>query len=263
MFRALKNPENVASWIRGRVREVLMICLGPLWPVRAIFEKGWAERAFLWFFLAQKSQAVEERTDGIRWMIEKLPSDARVLEIGTFFGEGSTQTFLNTLGNRAHLVVMDSWTSYISELDKGKSRFYRRMDDLSYFAAANTLRIVKKAEKSPDSPHISIIRRSVNDFYFAENSFDLVYIDGSHYYEDVCRDIELALKILKPGGIICGDDLEMPLSEDLIAAARLHQNEDYIPNAQGSYFHPGVALAVSDLLGTIEMKSGFWWKTVF
>ena len=134
------------------------------------------------------------------------------------------------------------------------------MDGMSYFAATNTLRVIKEAERREDSPSITMIRRSSNDLFVADNFFDLVLIDGSHYYHDVRRDIEFALRILKPGGIICGDDLERLPSADLAAVAKHHLDQDLVSYPDGSQFHPGVALAVYELLGTVEMKAGTWWK---
>ena len=128
---------------------------------------------------------------------------------------------------------MDRRSSYITASDKNKDRLYQVMDGMSNFAATNTLRVIRAAEESVSSPQITLIRRSSDDSYFAANTFDLVYIDGSHYYQDVCRDIQLALKILKPGGIVCGDDLEIQLSKETVALARLRSDEDYVRNSDG------------------------------
>jgi predicted O-methyltransferase YrrM len=40
---------------------------------------------------------------------------------------------------------------------------------------------------------------------------DMVFIDGDHRPETVVRDIDKALSILKPGGIICGHDYNHPM----------------------------------------------------
>jgi predicted O-methyltransferase YrrM len=37
-------------------------------------------------------------------------------------------------------------------------------------------------------------------------SFDFIYIDGSHMAEDVLEDAVLAWRLLKPGGLIIFDD---------------------------------------------------------
>lgn len=41
---------------------------------------------------------------------------------------------------------------------------------------------------------------------FKESSVDFIYVDGSHEYEDVKRDLELYLPLIKPGGYIAGHD---------------------------------------------------------
>lgn len=193
-------------------------------------------------------------------LLKLTPPDARVLEIGTYFGEGSTKVFIDELGNRASFFVMDKWSEYISTTDKAKTPFYRIMDGMSYFAVTNTLRVIRGAERRKDSPSITMIRGSSNYLFVADNFFDLVFIDGSHYYQDVRRDIEFALRILKPGGIICGDDLEILPSANLAAVAKQYLDHDFVPDKDSLGFHPGVALAVYELLGTVEMKAGVWWK---
>ena len=228
-----------------------------------IFERGRLENAFVALFVPRKSQTSGEREDVLRMLLKLTPPDARVLEIGTYFGEGSTKVFIDGLSNEASFFVMDTWSEYISTTDKmcvPNKRFYRIMDGMSYFAATNTLRVILGAERRDDSPSITMIRRSSNDLFVADNFFDLVFIDGSHYYRDVRRDIELALRILKPGGIICGDDLEILPSVGLAAVAKQYLDHDFVSDKDGFWFHPGVALAVYELLGTVEMKAGTWWK---
>ena len=193
-------------------------------------------------------------------LLKLTPPDARVLEIGTYFGEGTTKVFIDELSNQASFFVMDTWSEYISATDKAKMPFYRFMDGMSYFAATNTLRMIREAECIKDSPSITMIRRTSNDLFVADNFFDLVFIDGSHYYQDVRHDIEFALRILKPGGIICGDDLEILPSADLAAVAKQYLDHDFVPGKDSLGFHPGVALAVYELFGTVEMKAGTWWK---
>jgi cephalosporin hydroxylase len=43
---------------------------------------------------------------------------------------------------------------------------------------------------------------------FEDNSFDFIYIDASHTYEDTKKDIELYLPKVKKGGIIGGHDYQ-------------------------------------------------------
>jgi predicted O-methyltransferase YrrM len=45
---------------------------------------------------------------------------------------------------------------------------------------------------------------------YADNSLDFVFIDASHEYEDVKKDIENWLPKVKIGGVIAGHDLSSP-----------------------------------------------------
>lgn len=64
---------------------------------------------------------------------------------------------------------------------------------------------------------------------YEDNSLDFVLIDGSHEYEDVIDDITEWLKKVKPGCLLAGDDYEWP----------------------------GVKRAVTELLPTADIISGF------
>ena len=160
-----------------------------------IFERGWLENAFVALFVPRKSQSSSEREDVLRMLFKRISPDARILEIGTYFGEGTSKVFIDELSDQASFFMMDTWREYISATDKANRPYCRIMDGMSYFAATNTLRMIRKAEYIKDSPSITMIRRSTNDLFVAGNFFELVFIDGSHYYENVRRDIKFALRI--------------------------------------------------------------------
>jgi len=87
--------------------------------------------------------------------------------------------------------------------------------------------------------------------------FDLAYIDGSHLEGDVAGDIRECRRLVRPGGIICGDDLERQIPDVPEAEA------DADMRASGEWtgtYHPGVTLAVHRLLGPVQSHHGFWWK---
>jgi len=56
--------------------------------------------------------------------------------------------------------------------------------------------------------------RMTSDEFFAQNNetFDVIFIDGLHYYEQVSRDLDNALLVLNPGGIIILHDM-LPITE--------------------------------------------------
>lgn len=44
---------------------------------------------------------------------------------------------------------------------------------------------------------------------YPDHSFDMIYVDGDHSLEGCTKDLELAIKKVKPGGWICGHDYDM------------------------------------------------------
>lgn len=95
--------------------------------------------------------------------------------------------------------------------------------------------------------------------FLASDRFDLVYIDASHYYEHVKADLENAGRLLKVGGILCGDDLEVQAHRCDIELAKRHKTSDlvYDPSIRAQY-HPGVTLAVAEVIGKVPQYGRFW-----
>ena len=65
-----------------------------------------------------------------------------------------------------------------------------------------------------------------------EMTFDMIFIDAGHNYEDVARDIQMWSPLLKEGGVLCG--------------------HDYTVN------HPGVTRAVDELIRTYRIVETIW-----
>lgn len=51
-----------------------------------------------------------------------------------------------------------------------------------------------------------ILSNKDKDMYPMTSKFDLICIDGSHYYEDVKQDLYNSFKLLAPGGVMIVDD---------------------------------------------------------
>jgi len=91
--------------------------------------------------------------------------------------------------------------------------------------------------------------------------FDLIYVDGDHSYSQVKKDLENCLLLLRDGGVICGDDLEMQYEDSEKEFTYQNKERDYINDPiTGEGYHPGVTVAVAEVLGTVEVENGFWWK---
>jgi predicted O-methyltransferase YrrM len=78
-----------------------------------------------------------------------------------------------------------------------------------------------------------VITARSQDVVFPPNFFDLVFLDGSHKYEDVKNDILHFTPCLKPNGTMAGHNYEMLR----------------------------VQRAVADLIGNVEVDAGIWiWR---
>lgn len=91
-------------------------------------------------------------------------------------------------------------------------------------------------------------------------AFDLVFVDASHAYTDVMNDLRHSAPLVKPGGLICGDDLEHQADEvDRRLAERERERDFILDAARGQEYHPGVTMGVADFFGRrISCRDGFW-----
>lgn len=89
--------------------------------------------------------------------------------------------------------------------------------------------------------------------------FDFVYIDGFHGHDIIAQDIANGFRLCKVGGVVCGDDYDCP--HDLLAtiSEEDRQRDCYlVPPASVVGVHPGVVLAVDNLLGLPRQYGSFW-----
>ncbi|MCE3237224.1 MAG: hypothetical protein K0R24_205 [Gammaproteobacteria bacterium] len=89
--------------------------------------------------------------------------------------------------------------------------------------------------------------------------FDVIFIDGDHAYTPVLKDIKNSLALVKEGGIICGDDLNLQLFQVDRDNTVKNAEADFIKDTltQRNY-HPGVTLAVAEIFGEVSAWGGFW-----
>ena len=124
--------------------------------------------AQIWFFVFKKFNILKKKLN--------------ILEIGTF--EGRSAAFYYKYLNVNLLTTVDF-------MDKKSTSFKNFKFNSKKFINCNFYNL-----KS-------------NDFFYKNKSkirYDLVYIDGSHYYKDVLNDAINSFKLLKKNGLIIFDD---------------------------------------------------------
>ena len=190
-------------------------------------------------------------------------SPIAILEIGSWAGASaiSWASAIRRLDLQGRVQCVDSWLPYF---DSGRfeNSHYRRMNR----AAENGTIYQLFQHNIACSGFADIIDATVGKSReilpaLPAASFDIVYVDGSHMLDDARFDIREALRLVKSGGIVCGDDLELQAAE--LDAAELegdaHSGEDYVfSTCKGEGYHPGVTLAVGAEIGPVNAWEGFW-----
>lgn len=188
----------------------------------------------------------------------KASAALRILEIGSYMGS-SALTWAHAIdrftNKGGEILCVDPWAAGpMYAFDDEMNLLMTRSDGAYQAFQRNTAR----APKSVAISHRRGLSHEVTPT-LPDASFDIVYIDGSHYHEDVVRDIHEGLRLVSDRGFLCGDDLELQGSECDLDHARSHPRADFITDpTSGARFHPGVTVAVNDLLGPVSAYNGFW-----
>lgn len=186
-----------------------------------------------------------------------------ILEVGSWAG-GSTLTWglaLREAKVAGRITCVDPWQPYFDTKVDSNSH-YREMNDAAETGLIYRL-FLHNVRAAGLADIVTPIRGSSAEILptLPEASFSIVFLDGSHQYEPVSADIRAAMRLVCPGGILCGDDLELTIDEiDPVELAQaLKMGVDCVRHkASGRSYHPGVTKAVGEILPTPSIWEGFW-----
>jgi hypothetical protein len=124
------------------------------------------------------------------WKNYLIPlKEIKYLEIGSF--EGRSAVFVGELNNVKEMTCVDTF--------KGSDEHNNINFDLVYKNCSENL---KKLNKS-----YNLIKDTSHNFFQRNNKkFNVIYIDGSHFYDDVKKDFINSINCLDDGGILICDD---------------------------------------------------------
>jgi len=130
--------------------------------------------------------------------------DSHFVEIGSWRGCSTSYLAVAIVnsGKRIRVDCVDTWNGSIDE----------EIHQTDPAVVNNTL-FYEFLENTAGVRHIiNPVRMDSNEAVkiYTDNSLDFVLVDGSHEYNQVCKDISQWLKKVKPGGIIAGDDYAWP-----------------------------------------------------
>lgn len=201
---------------------------------------------------------------GIVWYLTRHAKNKnlRILEIGSWVG-ASTLSWAQglKLHNDAHGIIscIDAWQPFFNR-DTHKDDLYLKMELALGTETAYQL-YTHNVSTLPSTITCQHFRGKSENILplLREQSFDIIFIDGDHSYQAVLNDIQHSLALVKEQGIICGDDLNLQLSQIDAEYARQHAEQDFIadPKTKRNY-HPGVTLAVEQTFGEVSSWGGFW-----
>ncbi len=125
-----------------------------------------------------------------------LPAPNKILEIGSW--QGASALIWATLFSDAHITCVDTWQGSDS-LDMSNDP--EKLFDFNTTSFATRLRKIK-------SDSLSALPTLIKD----NEKFDLIYVDGSHYGENVMMDSILSWQLLKLNGVMIWDDYQWQYS---------------------------------------------------
>ena len=133
--------------------------------------------------------------------IRVFETPIHALEIGTWYGEGSTQIWLQNLPAGSTLTLVDPWRPYGSAADMTDREFdYAAADRQVIEAYLSTIVAVRKFETAhPGRLSIDILRGDSERVLerLRDGIFDFIYVDGDHKYESVSRNLHDAKRLAR------------------------------------------------------------------
>lgn len=212
---------------------------------------------------------------GVVWHLSQQRKSAAldVLEIGSWYGASAlswAQGLAIHNGGKGSLTCVDAWVPFFDR-SLHKDEVYVAMEaalgsDVAYNIFLHNIStiapsITRQHFRGQSDQVLPLLR---------DATFDVVFIDADHTYEPVKKDILLSQRLVKDGGIICGDDLNLQMHQCDADFALKNKHIDFVKDPKtGRNMHPGVTVAVQEIFGEVSMWGGFWamqkqgnaWKT--
>ncbi len=161
----------------------------------------------------------------------------------------------NAFQGRARLIAVDTWDPYWTD---NEGALHKTMNDAAESGEIFKL-FLHNINSAGITSRVKICRGDSRTVLRGmRNPVDLAYIDGNHLYEYIAEDIKNAIRLVRVGGIICGDDLEIQLHE--VRNKDEHENacdsgKDFL---EPESYHPGVTQAVGEIFGPVSCFDGVW-----
>lgn len=135
-------------------------------------------------------------------IVPQMKNRKRFLEIGSYEGRSTTWLIENAVASGGNITCIDTWLG-------GEEHTAGEM-----VAAEGRFKSNLKLALGKRNGEVTATIRKTNSFqgliecYLLGETFDFIYIDGSHIAKDVMTDACLAFKLLNVDGVMVFDDYE-------------------------------------------------------
>lgn len=137
-------------------------------------------------------------------VVKESPDNSHFVEIGAYYGQSTSYMAVEIINSNKNIKfdVIDTWAGDTSsEYENGQWGYELVIDGDKVFDG------FKENLKRVENYYNPIRMKSVDAASLYDNqSLDFVFIDGSHDYEFVKKDIEVWLPKIKSGGFLGGHD---------------------------------------------------------
>lgn len=142
---------------------------------------------------------VSTREDFLKEAKEMIPKESTVAEIGVLHGDFS-KLVLDIIAPK-YLVLIDPFVT-------DNENVYNSGHPTSYSTEEDYVWVLAKFYKEIKSGNVLVLKQFSYEAikYYSDHFFNMIYIDASHLYEDVKRDLNDWVPKLKSGGVISGHD---------------------------------------------------------
>lgn len=154
------------------------------------------------------------------FIFKYLPQNSIGLEIGVWKGEFSEQILQHLTPLKLYLCDPWQFTPQFPDRWYGGTQAHSQEDMDQIFD-----RVQQKLQHYTDKTSISYLRTTSNLLpdLIAPQSLDWCYIDGDHSYDQVLADLNICFDLVKPGGLITGDDYDQGNDIQRAVSAFLYQ----------------------------------------
>lgn len=130
--------------------------------------------------------------------VKSLPDGAKILEIGAYKGRSTVSMAFACVGTNKRVISIDTFTGMTNGGTKSHGNTFFDI----WYSNVIRLGLAKYVTAMPGLSHERLLQLEQS------HKFDFVFIDASHHYVDVLKDLELSYPLVKDGGWMAFHDVE-------------------------------------------------------